>query len=509
MADNNQGLDSNQSVSSGLEQWQFNRIAERGFDDPLNSYAHTMAWFKDRLYVGTMRAVLCLLNAKMNIAMDVWPVRVVENVYDLDLRSHIWSFEPQEQKWRQVHIAPLNTGPDGQQVPREISYRGMTVFQGPEDPEPALYVTTWSPSKSIGPLILRSYDGEEFVPVSEPGLGDPTVSAFRSLIALNGRLYTAPTGRPGDKPNVPDNPVILESCGSVNGSWREVCRPGFGDRYNLTVFEMIPFNDYLYAGTLNAAEGYQVWKTRCEGTPPYRWTKVISQGAYRGAQNETAVSMFVFKDALYVGSGIQNGGYDRTHDVGPAAAELIRIHPDDSWDLIVGEPRMTPDGKKRPLSNFEPGFNNFFNGYFWRMAEYDGHLYLGTFNWSVFMPYLQPLRKTIKDKILRFYGLENLIKFFGGFDLFRSPDGVHWSPVSTTGFGNPYNYGARTMVGTPKGLFIGTGNPFGPEVAVKTPLGWQYMPNPRGGAEVWLGSNKKWSEAHTDLQLKYELEKQS
>jgi hypothetical protein len=254
---------------------------------------------------------------------------------------------------------------------------------------------------------------------------------------------------------------------------------------------MVAFNGFLYAGTLNPKNGYEIWKTRGDGSPPYRWTRIISHGAHRGNLNEAAVSMCVFDNALYVGSGIQNGGYDLAHSIGPAAAELICIYPDDSWDLIVGEPRSTPNGFKHPLSGFGPGFDNIANGYFWRMAEFDGFLYLGTFNWTVLLPYVKPSQPS--DKGVRFahwMGIDNLVQFDGGFDLFRSQDGINWSPVTTTGFGNPYNFGARTIVGTPYGLFVGTANPFGPHVAIQTPVGWQYLSNSRGGAEVWLGSQR-------------------
>jgi hypothetical protein len=216
---------------------------------------------------------------------------------------------------------------------------------------------------------------------------------------------------------------------------------------------------------------------------------VLANGAHRGPLNEAAVSMCAFRGALYVGGGIAQGGYDRLHRVGPAAPELIRIHPDDSWDLIVGEARETPQGSKRPLSGFEPGFDNVFNGYFWRMTEFDGHLYLGTFKWSVLLPYVQAVKPGDRgERLARWLGLENLVNFDGGFDLFRSRDGVRWTPVTTNGFGNRYNYGARTLVGTPYGLFVGTANPFGPNVAVQTANGFMYAPNPRGGAEVWLGT---------------------
>ena len=75
----------------------------------------------------------------------------------------------------------------------------------------------------------------------------------------------------------------------------------------------------------------------------------------------------------------------------------------------------------------------------------------------------------------------------GGFDLWRSRDGVQWLPVTRSGFRNPYNWGVRSMVSTPHGLFVGTANPFGPEVSVGKPGDGVYRANPRGGTEIWHG----------------------
>src|SRR5581483_8569205 len=119
---------------------------------------------------------------------------------------------------------------------------------------------------------------------------------------------------------------------------------------------------------------------------------VLTNGAYRGNLNELAISMCPFDGALYVGTAIQNGGYDRAYKVGPAAPELIRIFPDDSWDLIVGTARLTPRGWEVPLSGWGPGFGSPFNGYFWRMAVHDHALYLGTYKWAVMLPWLKSER---------------------------------------------------------------------------------------------------------------------
>jgi hypothetical protein len=475
---------------NGTERSGFSRIATGGFGDPHNSYAHSMAWFQGSLYVGTSRDLLALLKLfpppEDPAAMRPWPIQVPDSVEKLDLRAQIWHWTPARKTWEMVHISPVIEGRNGGRVARDLGYRGMTVFQGRSDPVPALYLSGISSvSRGTGARLLRSVDGRKVTAVSQPGLGNPQISTLRALVPFDGHLFVAPAGA-GKAWNSTKKAIVLRSVDPVQGVWEPACAPGFGDTSNTGIFEMQVFNGCLYAGTFNNSAGYQIWKTPATGRKPCSWTKVIERGAHRGNKNEMAMSMCVFNDALYVGSGIQNGGYDRTYRVGPAASELIRIHPDGTWDLVVGDPRQTPQGRKLPLSGMLAGCNNFFNGYFWRMVSHKGSLYLGTFDWSVFLPYA---RSPAMFEWLRDYidleGAWNIAQTRGGFDLWRTNNGVKWFPVTTRGFGNPYNYGARTMISTPCGLFVGTANPFGPKVAVQLPARWMYVPNPRGGAEVW------------------------
>lgn len=468
----------------------FKPIATEGFGDPHNSYAHSMAWFRGSLYAGTSRDLLALLKLFPPpgdpASMQPWPVRVPDNVEKLDLRAEIYRWVAATKGWERMHISPLIIGRNQRPVARDIGYRGMTVYRGLSDPAAALYLCGISSvSRGTGARLLRSVDGRTFAAVSAPGLGNPSISTLRALVPFDGYLFAAPTGS-GKSWNSSGKAIVLRSNDPVRGQWETASLPGFGDRTNTGIFEMQVFNEHLYAGTFNHALGYQVWKTPATGRRPCEWKKVIDRGAYRGNKNEMAMSMCAFNGALYVGGGIQNGGYDRTYQIGPAASELIRIHPDDSWDLVVGEPRQTSQGYKFPISGRLPGFDNYFNGYFWRMVSHRQWLYLGTFDWSVFLPYATSPRvfdwlKTYIDVA----GAWNIAEGRGGFELWRTRDGVTWIPVTLTGFHNPYNYGARTMVSTPEGLFVGTANPFGPEVAVETRTGWSYVPNARGGAEVW------------------------
>ncbi|MCP5159634.1 MAG: hypothetical protein H6974_00635 [Gammaproteobacteria bacterium] len=480
------------SPPPGLHRDDFQKIAANGFGDLYNAYPHSMAWFKEHLYVGVTRANMCMLKAsKIPTRLPFWPVDCPDNLYDLDMRAQIWRYNPIIGEWREVYRSPMITALDGSPIPRDMGYRGMAVFQGQSDPEPALYVSTYASARGPGAMVLRSIDGEAFSPVSKPGLLELPITSIRTLTPFKGRLLTSPTGRAGGSPNAADIAVIYENRDPLKGQWTPVNIEGFGDPGNAVVFEMAEFGDYFYAGTGNFRGGYQIWRTRAKGRPPYDWELVVTQGAQRGAFNQLAMSMVEFKGALYVGSGIQNGGIDLVNKIGPAAPELIRIHPDGRWDLLIGHARQTPQGLKTPLSGCRPGFGNGFNGYFWRMAVHEGWLYLATLDWSLMLYFSNqenwpPGFRRIVNRI----GLDQIMERQAGGDLYRSFDGENWLPVTTNGFDNRYNYGIRGLVSTAYGLFAGAANPFGPRVAVRTEEGWAYQDNPHSGLEIWLGSKQ-------------------
>jgi SAM-dependent methyltransferase len=477
-------------AATPLRREDFTCLARQGFGDGKNGYVHSLVAFGERLYAGTTRDNLCLIAARNPMAMKTWPVQCKRPPDPQELRAEIWSCDTRSGVWDRVLQSPM-IEVDGREVMRDIGYRGMSVFKGPGDREPALYCGTWS---ATGTRLMRSTDGKSFEVVSRAGLVGPDVVCLRTLQAFKGRLYTSPIGRASRAPNeaVRPNeaalPVVLESTDPTTDDWRVVSLPGFGNPNNVGVFELGVFDGHLYATTINYVSGFELWKTDAEGRPPYRWTKVLASGAYRGRHNEGGASLFPFDGALYVGTGISGGGYNRFHNIGPAAAEVIRVFPDDSWDLLVGAPRATPDGMKAPLSGLSPGFDNYCNGYSWRMAVHEGWLYVSTYNWAVFLPYLtfdgapEAVGKFVEDR-----GEYALAAEFGGAELWRTRDGRRWVPVVRDGFGTPFNFGFRNLVSTPGGLYIGSANPFGPMIAVQTDEGWTYEPNERGGCEVWLG----------------------
>jgi hypothetical protein len=415
----------------------FSEAAPQGFDDRQNSGVWSMQWWRGKLYVGTVRSWFCWSQAWFSQLSPLVPYPPVDPDFDcapdpvdLPLQAEIWRYTPETETWERVYQSPNDVeipGHPGEYTARDIGYRDMIVFEEADGTE-ALYVcgatinALWPPMPP--PRILRSTDGTTFEPIpQDPGtvLGDlgQDQATFRDMEVFDGRFYVI-NGK------IQGHGSVLEAedpaGGNDNFQW---ITP-----QDMRVFEIAPFNGFLYLGLSDRINGYAVAKTDATGTPPYQFTPVVTDGGFlQPGPSISVVSMHVFKDRLYVGTD--------------APVELIRINPDDTWDLVVGDPRETPDGWKHPLSGMGSGFDWPSNKHLWRMQDHEGTLYLGTndtaLRWGKAMPWMA-------DQLEPGYG----------FDLYRTEDGQSISPITLNGFGDKYQIGIRAFASTPHGLFVGT-----------------------------------------------------
>ncbi|MFN2166410.1 MAG: hypothetical protein ACK2U9_09120, partial [Anaerolineae bacterium] len=414
----------------------FRQAAPQGFGDRHNSWAWSMQWWRGKLYVGTNRAWHCAEHAAFNAAFPLFfkyppkdPDAACTPVpFDLPLQAEIWCWTPETDTWERLYQSPRDVPipkQPGRFVARETGYRYMTVFTEPDGTE-ALYVSgvnarfIWRPVPA--PRILRSIDGRTFEPLpQDPGtfMGDLDKCSFRTLVTYRDRLYVHVGSVRGEG-------ILLESSDPARGNdtFRQVSPQG------MQVFEMLPYNGYLYLGLRDPKRGYSVCKTGATGTPPYEFTTVVPPGAHSPNPSYSVISMFIYKGRMYVGT-------DRP-------GEVIRINPDDSWDLVCGAPRETPSGWKYPISGLDTGFGNWLNAHIWRMMEHRGRLYIGTWN--------------LATDFRRVEGAEDILNPHLGFDLFETGDGWHYSAITTSGFDDRFSNGVRSFASTPQGLFVGTAN---------------------------------------------------
>jgi len=431
------------------------KIASNGFGDRQNSYAWSMAWFKDNLYVGTVRNMLCLEGATVDFyypnlgyykTQPEPEMTCPADRYQLDLRAEIWRFTPGTSTWSRVYQSPAdiaNPRSPGRTVARDVGFRGMAVLREPDGTE-TLYVGGVSANEIIPelkesnpPRILRTTDGVSFTPLGgSPGIvntafGPVRAMGYRAMVVHNGRLFvTASNSLTGDG-------VVLE----VKNPSSPVPTYVQVSPQNLQVYEIDTFNGSLYIGVGDGIDnsGYSVWRATASGSAtPFSFTPVITQGAGRGSAITSVVAMKVFNNRLYVGSA---GWYNSVFP----SSELVRINPDDSWDVVAGIGRLTPQGFKFPISGQGDGFDNPFNAHFWRIDRLSGGLQLTTNDWSWSFRNVPVVNLLLGRQF--------------GFDLFGSCDGRYWSMTTQNAFGEGrFNFGGRTMAASPTGGFVGSAN---------------------------------------------------
>lgn len=404
--------------------------------------------------------------------------------------GRILRYSPDKGTWSDVHVSPLRE-PDDRALPREhimrndkiyerrLSklgayvpvYRGIRsfcAFQAEKDPHPCLYASTLS---HWGGQILRSTDGLSFDAVCPPGMGNPDILSFRGLLGLNGKLFAATAGSlssRGIDRNFCDHPRIYVSSDPASGHWQEAMVPENLDPAIKGIGALVAYDGWLYAGCSSYESGFQIWRARTEGKPPYQWEPVILDGAGRYVLNESPVSMAVFKGLIYIGTGLPGLGYDKLNDVGPGAAEVIRLDADNRWELVVGQPRCSPFGLQISLSGLGTGFGDRYNSAIWSMVEHNGCLYAGTNHWRA-----AESARAGSD-------------ISGGGQLWGSTDGEEWEPIILDGCHNPLNMGISRMLSTPWGLLLGISN-HQEFASLGGMSGIHQSPSLPGGGEVWLG----------------------
>ena len=377
----------------------------------------SMQWFNGALLIGTA-------------------CHPPEDAEDDPPQAEIWRFRPSDRSWLRVH---------------QGGYRlaASTVCALKNDEHPVWYGAVVMRGSVA---MLRSEDGMTFTVSTavefadgskEVAIDDIQISerGAATLCALGGCLYTSPVlferRTHGSRVRLAGDPTVYETSDPIKGSWRPVSEPGFGDPNNIAINNILAFEEHLYVTTVNLRCGFQVWKAPIEGEAPYFWTKVISNGAHRGPVSAMVSDLYTFDDAMYLSSTLpwQQRDEPTLDEIGPFAAELIRLYHDGSWELICGGTRFTPDGLKRPLSGQGAGFDHPFTDAISNFADASGWLYAGTADARGLARFLgngrldlsEGLAERLFDQVERYTPPE--------YRLMASQDGVVWVTVTERGFG--------------------------------------------------------------------------
>ena len=389
---------------------------------------------------------------------------------------------------------------------KETGYRGMQVFTPAGGDLPKLYVVSFNILGTYSRIL--EIDGSD--PASQPSeVFRLEVNTLRGITEHNGKLCVG-----AEEIYETEGPTLQkEGNNTSTEGWSMIATSE--DLNGTAVWDLISYNGYLYSFNSQLEEmddgGFSVYKGYYAGPDNpdsneagWIWTTIAGEGGKypysMGHIRPNAASPFLFDDKVYVGTlasmpealmGLVADAADEDISLTEAfqnfralldPPQIYRFGKDDDWELITGDPSENMDLSSNRifqarLGNYGGGFfnpnllqvlagdteNYSFLQYVWRMEPYEGKLYATTFDIRVFLRYFTNF-VTDPDKLGEIETLLSRIDLYNpdpaGTNIYSSEDGISWTPVITDGFGDPYNYGGRTIKATEKGLFVGTANPF-------------------------------------------------
>ncbi|MDH7485514.1 MAG: hypothetical protein QHJ81_04470 [Anaerolineae bacterium] len=244
------------------------RVVSQGFGDPTNAEIFRFAAFGGRLYAGTFsysdahggeiwrsasgdsgtwtRVVANGFNGDVNNAgiasFEVFNGYLYAGTLNFATGGEVWrSSSGYSGSWKQVNQ-------DGFGDVGNYGVTALAAFDG------YLYAGTGHAAGG-GAQVWRcqTCNGSDWQKVVDNGFGNPDTRATPALEVLAGQLYL-----------VVGNPATgLEVWRTPNGtSWEQVGYGGFGDRSNRSPYydnSVAVFGNSLFVGTVNWAQGGQVW----------------------------------------------------------------------------------------------------------------------------------------------------------------------------------------------------------------------------------------------------------
>lgn len=360
----------------------------RGFGNTLNRYAWSMEEFHDDVYVGTWNTQLDWPKLIYDIKSGNFDFsgNVLEGIsYLYSEGAEIWRYDQPSRAWSQVFKSSTdnNTG-----VREMVEYNGK------------LYAST--ANSATGTELLCSEDGESWSPVTGGPTGNPDNNSIRTLLTHNGKLYVG----------TENNNSGGELWEFDNGSWSK--NKSFAQ--DSAVAELLVKDGSMYAGTWDFTDNFQLYKVNLADFNDHE-NVTPANSELNGLSNLGVMKLVEYQGQVYLGTVNYFDGFTLLRSNDPKDKN--------SWQILSLN-----------------GFGDKSNAYTWAMQEFNGKLYLGTFNSGLYGGRLGP------------------VPLDGRAELWESKDGLHWDLLMDDGFGSPFNYGIRSMTVANNRLYFGTASNF-------------------------------------------------
>lgn len=365
----------------------------RGFGSTWNRYAFSMAEYGDQVYVGTWNIQIDypgLVEAAKNgqLIEDLTLLAQGGNAlkgikYITSTGAEIWRNDG-EQAWTQVH-KDLTDGDTG--------YRQMIEYNG------RLYAGSANSTGGTN-LIVSDDNGENWTVAKNFGEEN---NSIRTMVVNDGKLFIG----------TENNETGGELWSIDNGTSTMVHK--FTE--DSSVAALTVYGGKMHVGTWDFTDGYALYREG-DGSDPFDNITPTFPGSGELA-NLGVMKLIEFKGELYLGTVNYENGFTllKTTDTGTTGG----------WQVISTD-----------------GLGDSDNAYAWSMVEWNGKLYIGTFNSGITGGELSPLP----------------IPLDGRAELWCSENGSDWSQVFDDGLDSKFTYGIRNMLVSDDKLYLGTASNF-------------------------------------------------
>lgn len=428
--------------------------------DRRNGYAWAMAESKNYIYIGSNRNIIFSLIKSIfilgNFAETITDLIFEDDVSTetVDNSAEIFRYNKLTQKIEQVYKSELTL--EGGFY--ESGYISAVSFKPYNEDNESIYIGAFGNNYTRILKFKENYvidvDKPEVVFIDNTGKSSVGAMGVHEAKLYFGLMITDTDLR------------IMESSAPSKNTWNIVAdlndfnnipNVDIGSGRSGGIFDLISYNGYLYAiiGSGNKPineSGFLIFKGKyiglmAKGSNRYgwKWDMIVGpNGKYEagmGINSYAIATPFKYKasdgkEYVYVGTfsnviqstqKLISFDFSYLYENFVKPTQLYRFDENDNWEMIIGTPSENEPLQIR-IGNYKAGFvpdnsgiNYSSNHYIWRMAEYNGKLFLGTFDSSSLYDYLIP--KNIPDYIDSFEGiLIILLNFLSLINVIKSED---------------------------------------------------------------------------------------
>ncbi len=359
------------------------------------SYAWSAVSYGDDVYIGLLDSAIYFTIISMAQSFN-FTIEQLNALIDV-----LWKGEMHNGPLGQGCIVKINTKTNQTTIIDENNtrgYRAATVFK-----DKLYFVTTNSQPELLE--IDPTTDEVNVVYKSDP-IQDRTISTgIRALTVHENSLVFSTNTDNGPIMLKSNNPTLGQSSFELIGTNEDFLEyPGY--HYSDGVFgggvwEMVSYNGKLYICVVtgestseNPETPFAIFTAEENNNGEWIYTPLVGKDGDGskyplglGADRSIAATLYVYDDYLYIGgyndpmtalpSALTQLDFRRIYQDLSAPVQLWRMDKEENFELVAGDNNeLFPNA----IGNMPSGFDSNLNQYVWRMSDYDGKLFVGTFD---------------------------------------------------------------------------------------------------------------------------------